>query len=162
MTSTTTATVDDWDAPSASASTPVTTRAAAPVRDDWEDDEDDETDAPTEEANQRLWNDANTKPAAPMPTVVSSSTPPPGAFQPAMRILKRPGPVASAAHGGAAPSGGEEEEFREREARYQAARERIFGAGRGQAQAQARASTVLRNPRGGSAEKGFARVEGRG
>ncbi|KAK0223937.1 hypothetical protein IW262DRAFT_1370017 [Armillaria fumosa] len=152
MTSTTIA--DDWDAPSAS--TPVTTRAAAPVRDDWEDDEDEDeaqAEAPTEEANQRLWNDANTKPAAPMPTVVSSSTPtpPPAAFQPAMRILKRPG-TGTVANAAAAPSAGEEGSFREREARYQAARERIFGGEREQATG---ASTVLRNPRGGSAEKGF-------
>ncbi|KAK0194472.1 hypothetical protein F5146DRAFT_998850 [Armillaria mellea] len=157
MTSTTIA--DDWDAPSASTS--VTTRAAvatAPVRDDWEDDEDededeDEAQAPTEEANQRLWNDANTKPAAPMPTVVSNSTPtpPPAAFQPVMRILKRP---AASSGVPAAPSGEEEESFREREARYQAARERIFGSEREREQPS---STVLRNPRGGSAEKGFTR-----
>lgn len=153
MTSTTVA--DDWDAPSASTSTRAAV-ATAPVRDDWEDDEDedDQAQAPTEEANQRLWNDANTKPAAPMPTVVSSSTPtpPPAAFQPVMRILKRPDTNAANSEVPSVPSG--EESFREREARYQAARERIFG---GEREREQPTSTVLRNPRGGSAEKGFTR-----
>ncbi|KAK0205427.1 hypothetical protein DFS33DRAFT_766157 [Desarmillaria ectypa] len=147
---------DDWDAPSASTSTRATV-AAAPVRDDWEDedeDEDEETQAPTEEANQRLWNDANTKSAAPMPTVVSSSTPTPpaAAFQPVMRILKRP---TSSTNSSVSSDVLSAESFREREARYQAARERIFGNGDSEP-----SSTVVRNPRGpenGSADKGFTR-----
>ncbi|KAK0469063.1 uncharacterized protein EV420DRAFT_1633496 [Desarmillaria tabescens] len=158
MASTTVA--DDWDAPPASTSTRAAV-ASAPVRDDWEDDDDDEEDeaqAPTEEANQRLWNDANTKSAAPMPTVVSSSTPtpPPAAFQPVMRILKRPtnSPNSSVS---SVPS---TESFREREARYQAARERIFGNGNENGEGLGPSSTVVRNPRGpeeGSTEKGFTR-----
>ncbi|KAJ7477339.1 hypothetical protein FB451DRAFT_1396332 [Mycena latifolia] len=79
------------------------------MRDDWEDDgaaDEEEPRAPAD--NQRIWDDANAH--APMPALIVSgvdAAPPLAAFQPAMRILKRP----------AAPA----------PARYQQARERIFG-----------------------------------
>nr|GAT57936.1 predicted protein [Mycena chlorophos] len=86
--------------------------------------------------NRVLWDAANAHTPAPMPAVVmartaSSSSAPivplaPAAFQPQMRILKRspnatPSPSVTPA---ATPPG---ESLKEREARYAAARERIFG-----------------------------------
>jgi hypothetical protein len=68
-----------------------------------------------------------------MPTLLASRSgsvipPPAAAFQPAMRILKRPqssSPSQSSATFSAPPPA---ETLQEREARYAAARERIFGA----------------------------------
>ncbi|KAG6887475.1 hypothetical protein C0992_012103, partial [Termitomyces sp. T32_za158] len=62
------------------------------------------------------------------PSATSSShvaPPPPAAFQPTMRILKRPGSDGSSKSATPPPSSAES--LKEREARYQAARERIFG-----------------------------------
>ncbi|KAF5350593.1 hypothetical protein D9756_008676 [Leucocoprinus leucothites] len=135
---------------------PVVTPAQ--VRDDWEDDDDDENDVkgteelkeelspssspknrvhalPVEEGtNKKIWEAANSQDSAPMPALLSSRTgsvipPPAGAFQPAMRILKRPQSSSSSASQGSPatsppPTG---ESLHEREARYAAARERIFG-----------------------------------
>ncbi|KAH7925337.1 hypothetical protein BV22DRAFT_1112337 [Leucogyrophana mollusca] len=98
------------------------------VPDDWDDDEEEE-----EEDNAKLWEEANRK--VPMPELVISPSstgqsiisPPPAAFQPAMRILKRPSPSPSASTSGAPPSSSRNT-LAEREAQYQEARERIFGA----------------------------------
>ncbi|TFY71770.1 hypothetical protein EVG20_g1226 [Dentipellis fragilis] len=119
---------------------------AAGVVDDWEDDSDPEGE--TEADNQKIWDDAirhvahllrnecytdrNTR--APMPQLVLSSSSttqpptslPPTIFQAPIRILKRnpnsasPSPAQS---GSGTPT---QESLAEREARYQAARQRIF------------------------------------
>jgi len=125
---------DSWDQPSvnnASSRSKALLRPvpAQSVPDDWDDEEGDE-----EDDNQKIWEDANTR--APMPELVltSSSTastvapPPITAFQTPMRILKRP----SASHNdpsanASASPGASSHTLAEREARYQAARERIFG-----------------------------------
>ncbi|KAJ2988156.1 hypothetical protein NUW54_g9202 [Trametes sanguinea] len=65
---------------------------------------------------------------------VAALSPPPAALQPVMRILKRPSasPSSSAASSGS-PTANDQSASKshaEREARYQAARERIFGKGR--------------------------------
>ncbi|KAF9467188.1 hypothetical protein BDZ94DRAFT_1249804 [Collybia nuda] len=126
---------DPWDQPVASGSSrrraPPT--PAATVPDDWENDDDE---GPQNEVdNQRIWDDANNKAPNPMPSLVlspsSTSTrtilsPPPGAFEPKMRILKRPS-APSSKPSTPPPSSASAESLKEREARYQAARERIFG-----------------------------------
>ncbi|KAG7442873.1 uncharacterized protein BT62DRAFT_935601 [Guyanagaster necrorhizus] len=91
-----------------------------------------------------------------MPTVVSSSTPTPpaAAFQPVMRILKRPTNSTNSSVS-SVPS---TESFSEREARYQAARERIFG--NGEPLSSSSSSAVVRNPRGPEEEKGFTQRNG--
>ncbi|KAF8628796.1 hypothetical protein AX15_003712 [Amanita polypyramis BW_CC] len=79
-----------------------------------------------------------------MPTIVSSSLsstqlrlPPQAAFQPALSILKRPSPSSASPSSTPGPSGSgsslssSSSNLREREARYQAARERIFGTEQG-------------------------------
>ncbi|KAJ7323811.1 hypothetical protein DFH08DRAFT_886968 [Mycena albidolilacea] len=148
----------DWDqaAPSTSSRRPPVPKTVVPVSDDWEDDEELE-----EEDNQRVWADANSR--APMPSLIisgSSTTssaaapPPPAAFQPAMRILKRPSNAGPAA---APPPVAAGETLKEREARYQAARERIFGSDSdGGASSPGdkkdkKAGGVVRNPRGPAA-----------
>ncbi|KAK7040718.1 hypothetical protein VNI00_009624 [Paramarasmius palmivorus] len=103
----------------------------AVVRDDWEDDEDDD-ELPDEETNKKIWADADSKVPAPMPVVnVSSSRsvaspPPAAAFQPALKILKRPTPNQTNVDS-RTPSPASAESLKDREARYQAARNRIFG-----------------------------------
>ncbi|KAF4576277.1 SUZ domain-containing protein [Pleurotus pulmonarius] len=98
------------------------------VPDDWDDDDDEEDALPDPELNKKIWHEANTK--APMPEVLvkSSSTvvaPPASAFQPQLRILKRPSATPPASN---TPSQvGTRDSVQEREARYNAARERIFG-----------------------------------
>ncbi|KAJ7441995.1 hypothetical protein FB451DRAFT_1414353 [Mycena latifolia] len=170
-----------------STSTSSAHRAPAPqipVCDDWEDDDDDGADADEEEPrvpadNQRIWDDANAQ--APMPALIVSGVsamPPLAAFRPAMRILKRPPAPAPAAALPVVPG----EMLKDREARYQEARERIFGkeAERGGGKDGAKEGTgegadrdrdrdkekekksagVARNPRGpqpadAAAQKGF-------
>ncbi|KAI0357846.1 hypothetical protein OH77DRAFT_1421970 [Trametes cingulata] len=136
---------DSWGAPATTvlsrAPQTVSLPASTTVRDDWDDDdEDDETGA---EDPKKLWEDANKR--APMPQVViaNSSTsaaaalsPPPAALQPTLRILKRPSASGSnstpSSSGSSSPSSSAtnadaSKSYAEREARYQAARERIFG-----------------------------------
>ncbi|CDO76541.1 hypothetical protein BN946_scf184395.g3 [Trametes cinnabarina] len=132
---------DSWGAPSTPSATPLISKhSSTAVRDDWDDDEADalEVDDP-----QKLWEEANAR--APMPQVViagssTSSTaalsPPPAALQPVMRILKRPS-ASSSSPSSPSPSGSAiandsiaSNSYAEREARYQAARERIFGEAR--------------------------------
>ncbi|KAF7344454.1 hypothetical protein MSAN_01927000 [Mycena sanguinolenta] len=159
---------------------PVKAKTEMRVADDWEldDDEDShegEAEGNKEEMNQRIWDNANSRAPAPMPHLVpapsasisaaasaSARPPPAAALQPAMHILKRPSPSASPSpsHAGntAVPGGGGRETLKEREARYQAARERIFGAGGGEdvgmgSEKEKRARTV-RNPLGPSDGEG--------
>lgn len=66
-----------------------------------------------------------------MPTLLLSRTgstipPPPTAFQPAMHILKRPASYSQGNQATSPPSSGGT--IQDREARYAAARERIFGS----------------------------------
>ncbi|KAH7907246.1 hypothetical protein BJ138DRAFT_1014861, partial [Hygrophoropsis aurantiaca] len=99
------------------------------VPDEWDDEEDEE-----EEDNAKVWEEANHK--APMPELIISASstgqsvisPPPAAFQPAMRILKRPSnsPSSSTSTINTPTS---QTSLAEREAQYQEARERIFGLG---------------------------------
>ncbi|KAJ7291915.1 hypothetical protein C8J57DRAFT_1492392 [Mycena rebaudengoi] len=154
----------DWDPPMQSTSSrraPAIPKTVIPVSDDWEDDVE-EDEAQNGEDNQRIWENANAR--APMPSLIVSGSshaataPPPAAFQPKMRILKRPtnsGPAEGLQQPVAAG-----ETLKEREARYQAARDRIFG---GEAEGTStpekkdgRSSpagvAVVRNPRGPAAE----------
>lgn len=110
------------------------------------------------------------------PSTTSSSTsvplPPPAAFEAPLRILKRPSSTNSKS---SPPSTGVQtpKTFKEREAQYQAARERIFGEeasgkdkdsnGRGKPKAALNSpkSSVIRDPLGpatiidGEAKQGF-------
>ncbi|KAH6910690.1 hypothetical protein BKA70DRAFT_1271237 [Coprinopsis sp. MPI-PUGE-AT-0042] len=128
-----------WDKPGA----PTTTsRVVSPtIKDDWEDDESSgsEDEPPSVEKNQQIWQDANTKPQYTMPSVVVARTtstpsssitlPPQAAFQqgPAIKILKRP--TSNSPSPAPSNQGANTESLKEREARYQAARDRIFGGG---------------------------------
>lgn len=123
------------------------------MRDDWEDDDDEseQTLGPNpgtthnsksipmttaaisrnEDENKRIWDDANLHVPVPMPTLILSPSatspvlpPPPGAFQPAMRILKRATGTHSPPKQVTSPVG---ESIQEREERYAKARVRIFG-----------------------------------
>jgi len=121
-------TPDSWDDPLPASQSKRPSAPAQAVPDDWDDDDDEEEDP------QKLWETANSK--APMPQLIigSSSTttvvpPPPAAFQPTLRILKRP----SASPGSSTPNTSAATEaqrsYADREAQYQAARERIFREG---------------------------------
>ncbi|KAJ7602539.1 hypothetical protein FB45DRAFT_966282 [Roridomyces roridus] len=125
----------DWDhqpLESTSASA-YPTAQTFPVSDDWEDDDEDngESDTlPNPEKNQRIWENANA--ASPMPNVIlapsrssSATGPPAAALQPALRILKRPPQAPGQTTPPPATQG---ETLEERDARYQAARARIFGS----------------------------------
>jgi len=134
---------DTWDdqhirttRPIASGSTSVRSKNVV-VPDDWDLDEEEEEDIGrlVDTHNKQLWEDANAKVHHPMPDLIisrgTSSTsvalpslplnqPPP------MRILKRPS--ASSSSTASTNSGSVAgETLKEREARYHAARERIFG-----------------------------------
>ncbi|KAF9011931.1 hypothetical protein BDQ17DRAFT_797060 [Cyathus striatus] len=133
------AVIDPWDQ-----LPPITTSTTRPPRDDWEDEDDEEEEDipppsqdpdPAAESNKKLWEDANSKPSAPMPYVVLSPSattpvvaPPSGAFQPTMRILKRPSPASNSSSGSGSATPAKEGGFKEREKRYLEARERIFGS----------------------------------
>ncbi|KAF8241073.1 hypothetical protein L208DRAFT_1383489 [Tricholoma matsutake] len=154
---------DPWDQPTASTSfRPRALVKAAPIPDDWEDDEDDE-EPQNEDDNRRIWEDANTKSPNPMPALIISPSatssrsvlsPPPGAFQPTMRILKRPSNSTSPTP---PPSSSTSETIKQREARYQAARERIFREENDTANSSSQPvreskspipNQIVRNPRG--------------
>ncbi|KAJ7445417.1 hypothetical protein FB451DRAFT_1412699 [Mycena latifolia] len=133
---------------------------------DWEDDDDDCADADEEEPrapadNQRIWDDACMNAQAPMPALIVSGRP--AAPAPAAALPVGPG-----------------ETLRDREVRYQEARERIFGkeAERGDGAKEGTGegadkdkeketrSGVARNPRGpqpanAAAQKGFKARSGR-
>ncbi|KAF9224709.1 hypothetical protein BS17DRAFT_778892 [Gyrodon lividus] len=100
------------------------------VRDDWDDDDEEEE----EQDSAKIWEEANNK--APMPELIISPAStgqtvlplPPIAFQPTLRILKRPPPSQSAsASSTSLASAQTRSTFAEREAQYQEARNRIFG-----------------------------------
>ncbi|KAH8083354.1 hypothetical protein BXZ70DRAFT_958574 [Cristinia sonorae] len=140
-----TAPVDSWDyTPSAIL---VSTRKADTVPDDWDAEEE-------EEEPQKLWENANK--TAPMPELIISSTsttssvvpPPAAAFQPSLRILKRPSASPSPTPTAPSPNGtdAQQKSYAEREAQYQSARERIFGSsGESSMQSQTRTSFSERN-----------------
>ncbi|KAI0330021.1 hypothetical protein GY45DRAFT_1434996 [Cubamyces sp. BRFM 1775] len=137
---------DSWGGPS---STIVHPRAMKPplvnVRDDWDDDEEDAQEQ--EDDPHQVWEEANKRTPMPQVVIAGSSTsgaaalsPPPAALQPVLRILKRPQASATSstsmspspghsAAGSPALSTDASKSYAEREARYQAARERIFGEG---------------------------------
>jgi len=122
---------DPWDYPIPERSSGPRNQVSQKVQvvpDDWDADDDDE-----EEEPQKVWETANNQ--APMPQlVISSSTmgssstlpPPPAAFQPSLRILKRPCATPSTS-ASSSSSDLQKKSYAEREAQYQAARERIFG-----------------------------------
>jgi len=102
------------------------------VPDDWEDDDDDD-EPQTEQDNKRIWETANAKAPNPMPDLIISgpststyhiTSPPQSVLQPMMRILKRP-PSNTGQTPSPAPLTADS--LKERETRYQEARERIFG-----------------------------------
>ncbi|KAI1790106.1 hypothetical protein LXA43DRAFT_532584 [Ganoderma leucocontextum] len=129
---------DSWGSPAATAVQRRAKPAADTVRDDWDDDDDELEEA---EDPQRLWEEANQR--APMPELViagsstsgaAATSPPPAAFQPSLRILKRPTASSSSSSSasslptaGSGSSNASSSTYAEREARYQAARDRIFG-----------------------------------
>ncbi|KAG5652655.1 hypothetical protein H0H81_004211 [Sphagnurus paluster] len=131
-------TSDSWEVPShPSSSRRRPSAPAQPIPDDWDDDEPEEPQ--TEEDNQRIWEDANAKEPNPMPALIISPSstssnqvlsPPLAAFKPKMRILKRP--VSNTSSNPTTPSSSTlAESLQEREARYQEARDRIFGSADG-------------------------------
>ncbi|KIY49844.1 hypothetical protein FISHEDRAFT_72469 [Fistulina hepatica ATCC 64428] len=138
-------------------------KAAVVIPDDWEDEDDIDDDVePTRDNNQRIWEAANAKTAAPMPTIVlgassrgtSSAPPPPDAFKPTMLILRRP--TSATPSQSPSPTPTQIETIREKEARYKAARARIFGDNEGDATAAAKPTTfqITRNPRGPENQEG--------
>lgn len=101
----------------------------------------------------------NTK--APMPELVISSLntsppPPPSILQRPMQILKRP--TASNSSPATTSQTGTNESLTQREARYHAARERIFGADSEQKEQETVVVRNLRGPteQGGEPTKGFS------
>ncbi|KAJ7227587.1 hypothetical protein B0H12DRAFT_1240505 [Mycena haematopus] len=137
--------------------TPATAASSSrrPRVDDWEDDDDDADENGAD--NQQIWHNANTR--APMPHLIASpaaAAPPAAALQPAMRILKRPSATATSP---SLPPVGPGETLREREARYRAARDRIFGDGADRGSDKKGVGVgVMRNPKGPApaAEEGEA------
>ncbi|KAI3614239.1 hypothetical protein WG66_000286 [Moniliophthora roreri] len=148
----------------------------AVVPDDWEDDDDEEEEEeepPSEETNKKIWEDAyvfpnfrrgrltrllgssNSKVPAPMPVLnISSSSsvtsaPPPAVFQPMLKILKRPTSNQTNIDS-RTPSPASAESLRDREARYQAARNRIFGNESASSSTETATTTprILRDPYG--------------
>lgn len=120
---------DSWGEPVAttSSSNPLIKKKAAPVVDDWDNDED----LSSSENSQKIWEDANK--AKPMPQIIannvssnSSSVPIAAAAvlsQPTMRILKRPTPSKPSSP---TPPPVSTPPLADRQARYEAARQRIF------------------------------------
>jgi hypothetical protein len=149
-----------------------------PVKDDWDDDDDS---ADEQEDSRKLWEDAcvhfqsgiesdlhnliyrNSK--SPMPQVVTSSgptaVPPAGVFQGPIKILKRSTSPKSSDTTRTSQNDGSADSYAEREARYQAARNRIFADGDKKA-TEKEIATVLRQPLGPSDQaqqisKGFGK-----
>lgn len=115
-------------------------------------------------------------------STTASAAPPPAAFQPALRILKRPTPSVPVPSTVAPDS--QQKSYAEREAQYQAARQRIFGVDStsppvnpadsepspksalpmSDSNTQGPRSSIIRNPKGpdisGGASKGFNRPKG--
>ncbi|KAF9523810.1 hypothetical protein CPB83DRAFT_774915 [Crepidotus variabilis] len=136
------------------------TKSAA-VCDDWEAEEDEEEADPrsVELQNKRIWEEANSRESRPMPAVVmsrgtstSASLPTlPLNQPPAVRILKRPSGSPSQSSTNANTSAGDT--LQDREARYQAARHRIFGTSVPYASPASSSNSlpmqrVIREPRG--------------
>jgi len=99
------------------------------VPDDWDNDDDEE-----EMDSQKIWETANTK--SPMPQLVISrsstsatvvSPPPTAVIQAPMRILKRPTPTTTPSNISSTSPSPDPQTLADREAKYQEARERIFG-----------------------------------
>ncbi|KAF9781315.1 hypothetical protein BJ322DRAFT_1080394 [Thelephora terrestris] len=99
------------------------------VPDDWDDDDEEE-----ETDSQKIWETANSK--SPMPQLVISrpststtvfSPPPSTVIQAPMKILKRPTQTTTPSNTSSASPSLDNKSLAEREARYQEARERIFG-----------------------------------
>ncbi|KAF9022397.1 hypothetical protein BDZ89DRAFT_1137347 [Hymenopellis radicata] len=123
---------DDWSAPSTSSLPSAQHLSRAfPIKDDWEDS-DDEEDGP-------VLLDARPQRVLDTPPIIESppsrgSLPIPAnsiaaaAFKPTFTILKRP---PSNPQPKRDSNEGKREDFNEREARYREARERIFGSGQG-------------------------------
>jgi len=165
---------DSWDQPSPSSQQPRvyarTAVRAAPVPDDWDASDDDDEQV---EDNQKIWADANARAPMPLLIISPSSTassvvsPPSTVFQAPLHILKRP----SASSSSFSAELQTRESLVEREAKYQAARERIFGTDaesgndwqfgeekdtegtmlrneRSRSGTPAHATNVVRNPRG--------------
>ncbi|KAK1230509.1 hypothetical protein PQX77_006437 [Marasmius sp. AFHP31] len=169
----------DWGQPEPSTSQQhAAKKSNTVVRDDWEDEEEEE-ESPSDERNKEIWEEAyvshsiklpfaipdksfmlrNTKVPAPMPVLSPSSSsrsatspPPPAAFQPAFKILKRPSNATTPA-GNRTPSPASLESLKEREARYQEARNRIFNEGDSETKRPTPTPTptptgIARNPHG--------------
>jgi len=109
-----------WNKPIAGVG-PRRSQPSYSVPDDWEAESNDEDKDP-----RRVWEEADAK--APMPEILiapgASAAPPPTAFAPSLRILKRPQSASPKPSGPSTP----QKTLAEREAQYKAARERIFAA----------------------------------
>jgi hypothetical protein len=137
-----------WDYSSEPPSHSITStkRQRALVPDNWDDDDVEEE----EQAPQTVWDAANKE--APMPEILRSATaststatpPPTTAFQPSLRILKRPSPSVTLSP--SSPSPQQLETLAQKEARYQAARERIFGDEAVQDDGNSNGSTSKKSP----------------
>ncbi|KAG1888219.1 hypothetical protein F4604DRAFT_1716071 [Suillus subluteus] len=146
--------------PLAGAATKPQRKPQQVVPDDWDNDEDEEED------NAKVWEDANNK--APMPELIISPSstgtcvvpPPPAAFQPTMRILKRPSPSQSASNSTTSLSSQTRNTLAEREAQYQEARNRIFGTTGERGSDDLLSRRGVRNGSGKGADAGSAAVCG--
>jgi len=158
---------DSWDQSNTSANAAHSNHRSKAktkaVPDDWDADEEEEVDG------EDVWRDANAK--EPMPEIVLASStavasavvPPSEALQAPMRILKRPTPQTRPSE--SSLSGAQSQKsLADREAEYQAARERIFASSSAAKEKDKSRSaspktpapqepgvSVLRNPRGPTA-----------
>ncbi|KAG8904870.1 hypothetical protein FRB99_001037 [Tulasnella sp. 403] len=141
---------DDWGNPQPVSRPPAT---KAPVPDDWDAEEEVNESKPAAgevDENKLLWEQANSR--APPPQVVlasnSGSTQIPQLLANAPRtILKRPTAAGSGPAQTSASSAATQKSLQEREASYQAARERIFGSASPAPEGDS-ATNIIRTPRG--------------
>jgi hypothetical protein len=101
---------------------------------------------------------------APMPELIISPSstgtsvvpPPPAAYQPTMRILKRPSPSQTASNSTTSLSSQTRNTLAEREAQYQEARNRIFGTPSEGCGDELESGRRVRSPNAGGATAGSA------
>ncbi|KAG8993950.1 hypothetical protein FRB94_010249 [Tulasnella sp. JGI-2019a] len=126
---------DGWDSNVPSQVAP-SSKSKDPVPDDWDADDDASDAQARPESTHTLWEEANTRDPQPkviLTSTAGSSTPsqiPDSLLNAPKVILKRP--TSSSPSPSSPPPGAPvPKSIQEREASYQAARERIFGAGSG-------------------------------
>jgi len=131
-------------------SEPAPTKSKESVPDDWEADGDNEDDQAKQKLSQQLWEEANARDPQPkviLTSTAGSSTPnqiPDSLLNAPKMILKRP--TSSPASSSPSPSALSQKSIQEREASYQAARERIFGSS--SPVSDGAPTNIIRSPRG--------------